>query len=315
MFIGVDVGRSSAAAALTGNDGQIICKCSRAVEPDWSAEKLCEEIVLLAQCAAKDGGALLDEIEAVGIGLPGLVDDQAGMVVRTPYMPFSNTPLRKLFQQIWDVPVYLGTNSNCAALGEYHAGAAKGCRSVVMLTVGTGIGGGFVMDGKLYTGMSNSAMEVGHMIVKPYGKACRCGNYGCWEQYGSARALIHLTQSEMRRERGGLLWDLCGGDLNNVSGRTAFAAARMRDPRAEQVVMSYLGGLSIGIINLINILQPEIICLGGGISNEEDDLLYDPLRKLVSAGTYYRKAGVRLERAKLGDDANLIGAAMLCKAS
>ena len=155
-------------------------------------------------------------------------------------------------------------------------------------------------------------MEIGHMIIHPFGNLCGCGNRGCWEQYGSATALIRITKTEMERNRDSLLWELCEGDILNVEGRTPFQAARMGDKTAKQVLSTYLSGLSVGIINLVNILQPEVICLGGGISNAEDELLLTPLRYMVDQGVFDKKAGVRIEKASLGNDAGVIGAAMLC---
>ena len=151
-----------------------------------------------------------------------------------------------------------------------------------------------------------------HMIIQPNGNLCGCGNRGCWERYGSATALIQLTQLEMERTPDSVLWELCEGDRYKVQGRTAFQGARLGDPAAKRVLNVYLQGLSIGLINLINILQPEIICLGGGISNAEDDLLLDPLRELVAKGTFDKSNPTRLERASLGNDAGVVGAALLC---
>ena len=164
MYVGIDIGGTNLVAAVIGKAGQIISKSSRPVNHAWSAEELCDEIAHLGQQAATCGGIKLEEIQAVGIGLPGLVDNESGTVIQTPNMPFRNTPLRELFQKQWNVPVYLGNDANCAAIGEYWAGAAKGCDSVVMITLGTGIGGGLIVNGKLHTGFANSAMEVGHMI-------------------------------------------------------------------------------------------------------------------------------------------------------
>lgn len=211
------------------------------------------------------------------------------------------------------MPVYLGNDANCAAIGEYWAGAAKDCDPAVVVTLGTGIGGGLVVGGKLYTGFAQSGLEVGHMIIRPNGVLCGCGNRGCWEQYGSATALIRIAQEAMERDPGSVMWELCQGDRFRVDGRIPFQAARLGDLSAKKVLHRYLEGLSIGLINLVNILQPEIICLGGGISNAEDDLLLDPLRGLVLAGCFDKSKPPRLERASLGNDAGVVGAAMLYK--
>ena len=311
-YIGIDVGGTNLVAGLVDEKGHILDKVSHPVDKQMSSEELCAELARLAKKICEMGGMSYDQIAAVGVGLPGLVDNKSGVVIQTPNMNFSNTPFRELFQKVWDVPVFLGNDANCAAIGEYWAGAAKGCDPAVVITIGTGIGGGLIVGGKLFTGYANSGMEVGHMIIHPNGVLCGCGNRGCWEQYGSATALIRLTQAEMERSRDSVLWELCEGDRFKVQGRTAFQAARLGDAAAKRVLGAYLQGLSIGIINLNNALQPEIICLGGGVSNAEDDLLLDPLRELVRQGSFDKNTSIRLEKASLGNDAGVVGAALLC---
>lgn len=311
--IGVDVGGTNLVAGLVNEEGTILVKVSHAVNHSFTAEEHSMEIARLARQVCEAGGIDPDEIAAVGVGFPGLVDNDTGVVIQTPNMPFKNTNFRQLFQQQWDVPVCLGNDANCAAIGEYWAGAAKGCSPAMVVTLGTGIGGGMVIDGKLVTGYAGSAMEVGHMIIQPNGLLCGCGSRGCWEQYGSATALIRLTKMEMGRSKDSALWTLCRGDIDKVEGRTAFQAARLGDSAARRALSTYLQGLSVGLINLINIIQPEIICLGGGISNAEEDLLLDPLRELVNRGTFDKQRPTQLVRAALGNDAGVVGAALLYK--
>lgn len=312
MYIGIDIGGTNLVAGLTNGKGQIMDKVSRPLDKSWSAEEICSQIALLALQAAEVGGCKPEQITAVGVGLPGVLDNKTGIVVQTPNMPLRNTPFRQLFHEVWDIPLFLGNDANCAAIGEYWAGAAKGCNPTVVVTLGTGIGGGLIVDGKLFTGFAGSGMEVGHMCVHPNGVLCNCGNRGCWEQYGSASALIRITQEEMMNDKHSTLWELAEGDRLKVSGRTAFQAARLGDAAGRRVLSRYLQGVALGLINIVNILQPEIICLGGGVSNAEDDLLLDPLRELVKAGCFDKDTPPRLEKASLGNDAGVIGAAMLC---
>lgn len=311
-YIGVDVGGTNLVAGLMNEDCEILDKASHLVDHSQTPEQLCGEIVRLAKQVCQSGGVTKKEVKAVGIGLPGQVNNKTGVVVRTPNMPFQNTPVRQLFQQQWDMPVFLGNDADCAAIGEYRSGAAKGCSPAVTVTLGTGIGAGMVVDGKLFTGIGGSGMEVGHMIIHPNGHLCGCGSRGCWEQYGSATALIRMTRQAMEQDRHSVLWELCGGDLSKVQGRTAFQGARQGDGAALRVLENYRQGLSIGLIDLVNILQPQIICLGGGISNADDDLLLTPLRELVKKGSYDKSMPTRLERAALGNDAGVVGAALLC---
>lgn len=312
MYIGIDIGGTNLVAGVTNGMGQILDKVSRPVNKEWTAEEICAQTALLARQAAEISGTAPEKIKAVGVGLPGLVDNEAGVVLKTPNMPFDQTPFRELFKKEWDVPVYLGNDANCAAIGEYWAGAAKGCDPALVITLGTGIGGGLIVGGKLFTGYANSGMEVGHMCIHPNGVLCGCGSRGCWEQYGSATALIRLTQEEMERNKESMLWDCAEGDRFKVTGRTAFQAARAGDSSASRVLYRYLQGLSVGLINLINVIHPEIVCLGGGVSNAEDDLLLDPLRELVTKGCFDKAAPPRIEKASLGNDAGVVGAAMLC---
>ena len=312
-YIGVDVGGTNLVAGLVDEAGVILDKVSRPLDRTLDDRGLCVELADLSLEVCKICGKDPGEIAAVGVGIPGLVDNKTGIVVKTTNMAFGHTPFRTLFQQKWNVPVYLGNDANCAAIGEYCAGAAKGCDPAVIVTLGTGVGGGLVCNGKLLTGFAGSAMEVGHMLVQPNGVHCPCGNDGCWEQYGSASALIRMTREEMHSSPKSLLWTLCGGEESRVEGRTAFDAAAKGDEAALRVLDRYRQGLSWGLVNLVNIIQPEVICLGGGVSNAPKELLLEPLRELVRAGTYDKYNPTKLVRASLGNDAGVVGAAMLCR--
>lgn len=310
-FVGVDVGGTNLAAGLVDRKGGVRSRVKRRTDCTMTDLQLCMELVSLAREAAEKGNAAPEEIEAVGFGIPGRVDAAGGTVLFTPNMPFRDTGLRDIFRREWDVPVFLNNDANCAAAGEYLAGAARGCRSVLMITLGTGIGGGFINEGRLYTGAHGSAMEIGHMVIETGGLPCGCGGRGCWEQYASATALIRLTREEMARDGSGLIRELCGGDPEKVTGRTAFEAARLGDPAARRVLDTYLCNLSAGLVSLIRILEPEVICLGGGVSGAEDDLLLDPLRRRLDTA-FGGEMPAKLIKADLGGDAGIVGAALLC---
>ena len=308
MLIGIDVGGTNLVAAKVNESGDILNKVSIPVNRTASAEVLCETLIDLAQQAANG-----ENIDAVGVGFPGLVDNASGTVLQTPNMPFRNTPFRTIFQEKWNVPVYLGNDANCAAIGEYWAGAAKGRETAMMITLGTGIGGGLVIGGKLYAGFAGGGMEVGHMVIDPTGPTCGCGRKGCFEQFASATALIRDAKEQMKNHKGSRLWNACCGRIEDLQGIHVFQAADSGDPTAQKVLDTFIDHLAIGLANLINILQPEAICLGGGISNAQDDLFLDPLRVQVKKYIFDKNAPLTLERAKLGNDAGLVGAAMLCK--
>lgn len=197
MYIGIDVGGTNLVAGLVDQEGTILHKSACPVNRSWSAEELVSQLAQLSVRVAQEGGVSLEDVEGAGAGIPGLVDNEAGTVVKTPNMPFRDTPFRELFQRELNIPVHLGNDADCAAAGEYWAGAAKGCDPVVMVTLGTGIGTGLVRGGKLYTGLGGAGMEAGHLMTHPNGLPCGCGGLGCWEQYGSATALIRMTRSAM----------------------------------------------------------------------------------------------------------------------
>lgn len=308
MLIGIDVGGTNLVAAKVNENGEILNKISIPVNRTASAEVLCATLIDLAQQVANG-----EEIEAVGIGFPGLVDNDSGTILQTPNMPFRNTPFRAIFQKKWNVPVYIGNDANCAAIGEYWAGAAKDRETAMMITLGTGIGGGLAIGGKLYAGFAGGGMEVGHMVIDPAGPTCGCGRKGCFEQFASATALIRDAKEQMKNNKASQLWNVCHEKMEDLQGIHVFQAAAAGDFTAQQVLDTYIDHLAIGLANLINVLQPEVICLGGGISNAQDDQFLDPLRVQVQKYVFDKNASLSLERAKLGNDAGLVGAAMLCK--
>lgn len=309
MLIGIDVGGTNLVAAKISDSGQIINKVKAKVVHNDTADDLCIKILSIAKAAADAD----NKIDAVGAGFPGLTDNTTGTIIQTPNLPFNNTPFRDIFQKEWDVPVFIGNDANCAAVGEFWAGAAKGCDSSLTITLGTGIGGGFILQGRLFNGFSNGAMEVGHMIIDPNGRMCGCGNRGCFEQYGSATALIREAKCYMNENKSSALWQLCSGKIEELDGRMVFEAAAMEDPAAKKTIDVYTTYLAIGMSNLINILQPEIVCLGGGISHADEKLLLIPIKEKIRNYIYDKEAPLRIERALLGNDAGVIGAAMLGK--
>jgi glucokinase len=209
-------------------------------------------------------------------------------------------------------PVYLDNDANCAALGEALAGSGKGVDSFVAITLGTGVGSGIVINGKIVSGVNDAAGELGHMVIHVDGLQCNCGRRGCWEKYASATALVEQTREAMEERPDSVLWQLAGGSLAGVNGKTSFDAWRMNDPTGTFLVERYLRYLAIGLGNIINALQPAIICIGGGIGHEKENLL-QPLRELVRLERYsiYAKVQTQLVSAVLGNDAGIVGAAAL----
>ncbi|MGM9618572.1 MAG: ROK family protein [Oscillospiraceae bacterium] len=314
VTIGIDVGGTNLKAGVVDESGRILHSKKIPLGPWQGGEMFTERLRTLAETAAEEAGFQKSDIAWVGMGFPGAVDDETGVLTYITNIPLSGFPVREYFQRQWDVPVYLGNDANCAALGEYHAGAGRGCRSLVVVTLGTGVGGGVVLDGKLLTGFNGTGGEVGHMVIVPGGERCNCGRIGCWERYASATALRRLTVEAMERHPESLMWQLTGGDSAKAEGYTPFDAARQGDAAAREVCEKYIDYVALGAANLINIFQPEMLALGGGVSAQED--LLEPVRRRIAQEDFARNAGLprtRVERCALGNDAGVIGAAMLGK--
>ncbi len=317
MYIGIDVGGTNLVAAVVNQRNEIVARAKRRTAESPTAEMLCDDLVALAMEAADNAEIARRDVEYVGLGIPGSVDRKRGIIQYTPNAPFRNTPIREWFHKTWDVPVFVGNDANCASLGEYYAGAARGKHSAVVVTLGTGVGIGAVVEGQSFLGFNGDGMEGGHMVIEFGGAPCNCGRRGCWEQYSSATALKRLTREEMLRSADSQMWTMCEGSVDKVGGRTAFQAARNGDEAGKRVVDLYLNYLAVGLTNLVNIFQPEILCLGGGVSNEGDDLFLNPLRELVAGQSYNNSKDGALQtllvKCQLGNDAGIIGAALLGK--
>ena len=225
-----------------------------------------------------------------------------------------HVPLADLFRRYLDLPLLLGNDADCAAVGEYFCGAGRGTKNFIIVTLGTGIGGGLILNKKLYTGMGSGG-EVGHLVTHPGGDLCNCGRSGCWERYASATGLIHLTKAAMAEHPESALHTVAA-ENGAVEGRTAFQAAEMGDETALAVCRRYVEELALGVIDLVNILQPEAVALGGGVAAAPDRLLLEPLQDLVARECFAHRGGklTRIVRAELGNDAGIIGAAMLGRA-
>ena len=310
-YLGIDLGGINIAAAVVDEAGQIVGRDSRPT-PHASGEVVADHMAAAARAAAGQAGISLDEVVSLGVGSPGAIDPQAGMVLKWYNLGFDRVPLSALLRERLGLEVFLENDANAAALGEYAAGAGRGSASMVAITLGTGVGGGAVLGGKLYTGFNYAGMEIGHFVLEYNGRPCKCGRRGCFEAYCSATALIKRTREEMERHPDSLLWQAAGGSLDRVEGRTAFTAMAQGDAIARAVVEEYTNYLGCGVASLINILQPEVVCIGGGVSNAGETLLA-PVRAIVDREDYARSSlnRARVVRAQLGNDAGIIGAALL----
>lgn len=308
-FIGVDVGGTNLAAGAVDEQGRLLSKISIPTPADSGGELLCREILRAARLASQQAGFPLERAARLGLGIPGAVDRARGLVLHMPNLSGKELALGQMLEKACGVPVVLENDANCAAIGEYTAGAARGCRTAMVITLGTGVGAGLIVDGALYTGADGMGLEAGHMVIEVDGRPCNCGRRGCWERYSSATGLKQTARQAMLDHRDSLMWELTEGEPERLSGRIPFQAARLGDEAGRQVVEEYLRYLSVGLANMINCFQPQVLCLGGGVSNEADDLFLDPLSLLVEREVF-NPGHTRLVKAQLGNDAGIVGAAV-----
>ena len=302
FFIGIDVGGTNLKAGLTDETGRLLAAARRPLD-FRGAETFAADLADLAAEVLSAVGAAPRDAESVGIGLPGAVS--GGEVLYTTNIPMEHVPLADLFRRRLDLPVLLGNDADCAAAGEFLRGAGRGCRDFVVLTLGTGLGGGIILDGRLRGGETSS--EAGHLVTHVGGLPCPCGRRGCWEQYASATALIRQTRQAAQEHPESLL-----AQAREITGRTAFDAAQQGDATAAEVVARYAVYVAAGLTDFVNILAPEMILLGGGISRQGEALLA-PIREYVATHCFGQREGAipTIAAAKLGNEAGIIGAAAL----
>lgn len=311
--IGIDLGGTNIAVGLVDKNHKIVRKLSVETKAFREADEIVKDMAAVCKRICEDEGITIDKIESVGIATPGTANRETGVVKYANNLPFRNYPIAQKLKEFFPVKnVSIANDADAAAYGEVVAGAGKGHKDFIMITLGTGVGGGIVADGKLYSGFNFAGGELGHMVIVHNGVQCSCGRKGCWEAYSSATAIIRMTKEKMEQCKDSAMWEYCDGKLENVNGRTAFDCMRKGDAAAKEVVDTYMSYLATGTANIVNIFQPSVIAFGGGIANEKDSLIV-PLTKLVQADTYGTDAGERTEikSAVLGNDAGIIGAAAL----
>ena len=314
--IGIDLGGTNIAAGLVNEKFEIIAKESTPTLVGRPNLEIVRDIATLANKLCADAGITLSDVASLGIASPGIVDDATGCVVYANNLDFRNFPILPELHKLLDIAeMHIENDANAAAWGEAIAGAAKGSKSSVMITLGTGVGGGIVDGGKVYKGFNNAAGELGHIVIRVDGRPCTCGRHGCWEAYSSATGLINMTKEkieECKQTGRETVMTRLVAEKGKVNGRTAFDGKRLGDAAACEVVDEYIKYLASGIASMINIFQPEVLSIGGGISNEGQYLL-----DLVIPKVHEQQYGTGLvpmtdiRIAQLRNDAGIIGAAVL----
>lgn len=313
--IGIDLGGTNIVASVVDDDYNIIGTSKTTTNSPRSADEIFDDIADVCEEAVKAAGLTMEDIDSVGMGTPGTVN-QDGIIEFANNLAFNNVPARTMLAKRINKPeekVFIENDANCAALGEAYAGCGNGAKDFVAVTLGTGVGSGVIIGGKIVNGVNYAGGECGHMVIVVDGEQCSCGRKGCWEAYASATALIRQTKKAMEEYPDSLMHKLAKEE-GKVSGRTAFDAMRLGDIAGIKVVDDYIKYVACGLINIVNALQPEIICIGGGICNEGETLM-KPLRRFVQSERYsiHSKIQTKIVKAELGNDAGVIGAALLGK--
>ena len=310
--IGIDLGGTNIKVGLVNENYEIVAKASTPTDLPRPAEEIVKSMVDTMWKALNEAKVTIGEVNSVGIGTPGVANRNSGIVLYSCNLGFKNTNLRELFSKFLKIPLYVENDANAAAFGEVLAGAGKGYKDVVVVTLGTGVGGGIIIDGKIYTGFNFCGAEIGHTVIEYNGRQCSCGRKGCFEAYSSATALINMTKEAMEEHKDSKMWEIAGGSLDGVDGKTAFDGMRADDQAAKGVVDMYIDYLGCGLTNIINTFQPEMLLIGGGICKEGENLT-KPLNEIIRRDSYCVDAEriTKLDICKLGNDAGIIGAAAL----
>lgn len=312
FYLGIDLGGTNIAVGLVDENGKIVHQDSTPTLASRPGEEIVSDMCDLCEKVVEESGHTMDEVASIGVGSPGTVDNSNGVIAYANNIHMENFPMRELIQKRIDKPVNLENDANAAAYGEYIANG-NGVDNYIFITLGTGVGGGIIINKKIYRGFNFAGAELGHITLMVDGEQCSCGKKGCWEAYASVTALIRQTKEAIEKNPDSLMAELSekGG---KVSGRTAFEAAKQGDKAAAEVVAMYEKYIAEGLVSILNIFQPEKLVIGGGISREGDYLL-NPVKELVYKDDYNKHMPkTEIEIASLFNDAGIIGAAMAAQA-
>lgn len=306
-YIGIDLGGTNIAAGIVDENGKIICQTSTPTLKERPINEIMDDMARLCFELCDESGIAIEKIEAVGVGCPGSVDNKNGIISYSNNIPMKMVKMREYLEGKLGKKVNLENDANAAAFGEYVINGG-GAESFLFITLGTGVGGGVILGGKIFRGFNGVASEAGHITLVHDGEQCTCGKKGCWEAYASVTALINQTKKAISENP-----DSAMAKSEVVTGRTSFDAAKAGDSAAKAVVEQYCRYVADGITSLVNVFEPEKVCIGGGISREGDYLL-NPVREFVDKYEYNKYcAKTVIETATLFNEAGIIGAALAAK--
>ena len=311
VYIGFDIGGTGVQVGVVNEQGEILCKGNMVTRTDIP---VADQIKAMADCALETlgrSGYGLKDVKSLGAGLPGVVDPRTGHIAFCPNLGWKDVDFAGEMKKHIDKPVFMDNDATVAGLAENIAGVSAGAHSSVFLTLGTGVGGGIVIGGKVWSGFHGVGSEIGHMVIEMDGNPCNCGNRGCLERYCSATAIILAARAAVGEHPDSAIMAKCEGDPMKINAKMVFDAAKEDDELGLKLFKDYVKALSLTIVNIIHFLDPEVIALGGGVSKAGDFLL-DAVRKEIPNLVMYKAMPfARIELAKLGPDAGIIGAAML----
>lgn len=311
LYIGIDVGGTGIKAGVVDASGKILYKLSCPTGRERGHEAVIRDMAALSLRAVQESGHSMEEIHSVGVGIPGMQDPRTGRIPFCTNLGWHDVPLVERLGRELHKPIYVNNDATVAGLAESVSGVSAGTKNSVFVTLGTGVGGGVVLDGKVFMGPHGIATEVGHMITVAGGEMCTCGNRGCWERYASATAIIREGRKFAAAHPESALAKAVNGELDRIEARTVIDLAKAGDPDCEALFDEYVYHLTVGLVNLINLYDPEIIALGGGVSRAGAFLL-DKVNAILPEMIFFKSMPhAKIELAQLGNDAGIIGAAML----
>lgn len=312
-YIGVDLGGTGIKAGVVNEKGEILSKGSTPTMAERPYQAVIADIATLCKTVAADANITVEDIEAIGVGVPGICDPKTGIIPKCTNLGWFDVPFVSELQSHIAKPVIVDNDATVAGFAEYIAGVSAGTHSSVFVTLGTGVGGGIIMNGRPYSGAHGVGSEIGHMNIAMGGEECTCGNKGCFERYASATSIIRDAKRAVAENPDSVIMQKCGGDVEKINAKIVIDAAKEGDAVGKQVFDGYVNGLAHGLVNLINVIDPEVIVLGGGVSMAGEFLL-NAVREAMKPLIFFKSmpyADVKL--ATLGADAGIIGAAMLGK--
>jgi glucokinase len=310
MRIGIDVGGTGIQVGLVNKDLQIISEASIPTRTDIPFEDQVREIASCVLSVIPSAGLSPDEIESVGVGIPGIAS-ASGEIIKCTNMGWHHVPFAEVFRRIYNKPVFVDNDANVAALAESVAGVSAGTSSSVFITIGTGIGSGIIIDGRIWKGAHGIGGELGHVIFDLDGVPCSCGNHGCLERYCSATAIIRMGREAAKQHPDTLMMKLAENNPSNITAKIVFDAARQEDPVGVEVYHRFIGYLAQAVASVVNLIDPEVIVLGGGVSKAGTFLLRPLIREFPRYVLFDDQPLPEIKLAVLGSEAGIIGAAML----